>query len=148
MNTSQDAVSFTVPLTPPSVNHYKKPVTYRKGGAIIKGFAMTDEAHAYNSAVAIFARGATLSPIGKTPAQTRTLRENIRYSVSITVYLGEGQRLDVDNGAKVAIDSLTKAGVIHSDARVRHLEMLVEDDERHNPRTEFRVCHIARSKDA
>lgn len=109
---------------------------------------MTPEAHAYVDAVAIFARGETLTPTGKTPAQTRTLRENIRYSVSISVYLGEGQRLDVDNGAKVAIDSLAKAGVIHSDARVRHLEMFVEDDERDNPRTVFTVRLIARSKHA
>jgi hypothetical protein len=47
-------ISFTVPLVPPSVNHYKKP---RKFG---RGFYVTKEAIAFKEAVALIARKAQI----------------------------------------------------------------------------------------
>lgn len=130
-------VRLTVPLVPPSVNHYKKPVTFRvSGGGVQKGFAVTPEGKAFKQAVAIFARGQTVSP--STPHQ----RNQVRYALYVTVYLGEKQRGDGDNFWKCIADGLVDAGVIHSDARVRRWRLDVEDNDRGNPRTEIRAAVI------
>lgn len=128
-------VTFTVPyLTPPSVNHYTKPCMYTgKDGLTHRGKKLTKEAKAYIEAVAIFARGRTVAPI------TDSARRRVRYRIVVRVVLGVNQRLDSDNSLKVAIDSLTKCGVIHSDAYSEDSRALIVKNERHNPRTEFTV---------
>jgi Holliday junction resolvase RusA-like endonuclease len=60
------------------------------------------------------------------------------YGVRIGIYLGAKQKGDLDNFAKVCLDSLVKCGVIDSDAKVVELYMFKYRD-RKNPRTEISV---------
>lgn len=110
-------VSFTVPLVPPSVNHYVKHT--RSGRHYV-----TKEAKAFKEAVAIFARGK--SAIAK------------RYEVEIAIFLAKRQRGDGDNFAKCVLDSLVSAGVIHSDAAVKKVS-ITKDRDWKNPRTEITI---------
>ena len=122
-------IIIEIPLTPPTVNHYKVPVTIRTSKGPVKTYALTPEAKAFHAAVAIFAKGASLIPA--TPAE----RLKIRYSLTATVFLGVKERGDGDNFWKCLADGLVLAGVIHSDAKVRSWHIEVEDEQRHNPRT-------------
>lgn len=134
-------ISFTVEyLTPPSVNHYKEPCRYRskQTGEMRKGMRLTAEAKAYRDAVCLFARGDTLIPEGATKHQLN----KIRYEAHITIYLGPRARLDADNGNKLVLDSLQRARVIHSDARVRECKSTIVDDQRHNPRTHIKIWRV------
>lgn len=120
-------VEMTIPFTPPSVNHYKKP---RAGG---RGFYVTKEGLAFKSAVCLLAKGRTLSPISKSD------RTKVRYGIWVKVFLGKGERGDGDNFWKCIADGLVDADVIHSDARVKLWHLEVEDEDRENPRTEISV---------
>jgi hypothetical protein len=72
----ESCVSFTVPLIPPSGNHYKKPCKYiGRDGFLHLGFKLTKETKAYYDAVAIFARGRTVAPY------TDAERRKVRYAV-------------------------------------------------------------------
>lgn len=128
-------ITFTVPyLTPPSTNHYTKPIVYTgKDGFPHRGKKRTKEANAYRDAVAIFARGRTVAP------STDSERRRVRYRIVVRVVLGFNQRLDGDNALKVAIDSLKHCGVIHSDAYSEDSRALIVKNDRQNPRTEFTV---------
>lgn len=117
-------ISFTVPLVPPSVNHYVKHT--RKGRHYV-----TKEAVAFKEAVAIISRRRSIV------AQ--------QYQVFIGVYLGKGMRGDIDNYLKVALDSLVSAGVIDSDANVTALSISKSRD-KENPRTEFTIEAIERGE--
>ena len=128
------SVTFEVPICPPSVNHYKKPVILRTSNGPIRSFARTPEADAFIQAIAIFARGRSIAP------ETSYARQRVRYALTCTVFLGEGQRGDGDNFFKCIADGLARAGVIHSDARVRTWHIDVEDEDRKNPRT---LIHVA-----
>lgn len=110
-------IRFTVPLIPPSVNHYVKHT--RKGKHYV-----TAEAKAFKDAVAIY--GAQARVPGK------------RHQVDIDIYLPKGMRGDIDNFAKVTLDSLVSAGIIGSDAGVEALSMRRSRDW-DNPRTEITV---------
>jgi Holliday junction resolvase RusA-like endonuclease len=134
----EDVVCFTVPyLTPPSGNHYKTPTMYTgKDGYSHRGFKVTPEAKAYKDAVAIFARGRTVAPA------TERERKNVRYRVGVHVVLGPKARLDCDNAAKVAVDALQGAGVLHSDAKVVECVLTIDRTDRGNPRTEFFVTRM------
>jgi crossover junction endodeoxyribonuclease RusA len=112
-------VSFTVPLVPPSVNHYVKHT--RSGRHYV-----TAEAKAFKSAVSIFA------------AKHRGSQDSSECLVEINVYLGRGARGDVDNFAKVCLDGLVEAGVLRSDSEVQKLTLAKFRDWQ-NPRTEFVV---------
>jgi Holliday junction resolvase RusA-like endonuclease len=139
MQDPEITVAFTVPhLCPPSVNHYKEPTVYRKrdGIGFVRGFKLTPEAKAFKAAVAIFARGRTVSPI------TNSERRKVKYRVEVDIYLGPNQRLDADNGGKLLLDGLQEAGVIHSDAFVAPFIVTPHKDERTNPRTEFFVTRL------
>lgn len=116
-------ITFTVPLIPPSVNHYKQP---RRGG---RGFYVTGEATAFKEAVAIFARGKVSTPYSS------------GLSVEINIYLGRGKKGDIDNFAKVCLDGLVEAGIIQSDAGVQELIMR-KDRDNANPRTEITVKEL------
>lgn len=97
-------LTFSVPLLPPSVNHYRKP---RRGG----GFFRVAEAIGFTDAVCIFSRKQRVS--GKF------------YQVELTFFLPPAkQRLDsndTDNFLKVALDAIATAGVITNDGRVMDL---------------------------
>lgn len=110
-------IQFTVPLTPPSVNHYK--VKTKRGHTYV-----TSEAKAFKQAVAIFARGAVV--------------ESKHYELDVTVYFGKGQKGDGDNLWKCIGDGLKEAGVIRSDAAVKRWVMNVDRDWE-LPRTEIKV---------
>lgn len=134
-------IIFEIPyLTPPTVNHYKKPVTYRTSQGMRKGFALTPEAIAFHQAVGIFAGGRSLTPA------TKKERDQVRYGLVATVFLGAGETGDGDNFWKCLADGLTKCGVIHSDARVRSWHIEVEDNDRQNPRTLICVSIMDRVK--
>jgi Holliday junction resolvase RusA-like endonuclease len=101
-------VTIVVPLTPPSVNHYKEPITFR--GHI--SFKESLSAKAFKHAVAILARGLSVDPVNE------AARRKVKYRLRVVVYLGEKQRGDGDNFWKCTADALVDAGVIHSDAAV------------------------------
>lgn len=134
----EDVVCFTVPyLTPPSGNHYKKPTTYTgKDGYSHRGFKVTPETKAFKDAVAIFSRGRTVAPA------TEKERKSVRYRVGVHVVLGARARMDCDNSAKVAVDALQAAGVLHSDAKVVECVLTIDRTDRENPRTEFFVTRM------
>ena len=120
------SVSIVVPLVPPTVNHYVKHT--RNGRHYV-----TKEAKAFKEAVALFAR-------------RQRIMEADAYEVEAHVYLGHGQRGDVDNFGKCLLDSLQAAGVITSDARVTDLILRKRRDVRY-PRTEITVRRADRSND-
>lgn len=136
---SEHSITLVVDWIPPSVNHYKEPSSKKLAdGRRVKSFKLTPEAKAFCEMVAILARGRSITP------ETKKERDDIRYALYATVYLGKGQRGDGDNFWKCIADSLQKAGVIHSDARVRRWCLDVEDCDRGNPRTEIKVERIER----
>jgi Holliday junction resolvase RusA-like endonuclease len=97
---------FTVPLLPPSVNHYKG---VRKNG----GFYRKREAVAFVDAVCVFSR--------------KTMVTGNFYTVEIFFFLGPSKRNlssnDLDNFQKVGIDALVRAGVIKTDGRILDLHL-------------------------
>lgn len=101
------SITFTVPLVPPSVNHYVKHT--RTGRSYV-----TAEAMEFKIAIAVYANHSSVR------AKT--------FSVSIAVVLPKRARGDVDNFPKLCLDGLADAGVFLnrkgkrvSDAYVRHL---------------------------
>lgn len=115
-----DPVFLSIPLIPPSVNHYVKHT--RNGGHYV-----TKAALGFKSAVRLFARG-------------RTVKAK-KYEIEFVVYMGYGQRGDPDNFHKVIGDGLKEAGVIHSDSNVRWIADKARDWK--NPRTEITVRALA-----
>jgi Holliday junction resolvase RusA-like endonuclease len=97
-----NCAEINVPLLVPSVNHYVK---HTRAGVHFK----TKEAIAFRDAVYFKSRGQAV--------------EAEEYDVTITLVLGKKVRLDIDNSAKLALDSLVYAGVIHSDAAVMELHI-------------------------
>lgn len=131
------ALSFTVPLTPPGVNHYKEPCRYiGKDGFYHLGFRRSRVANAFYDAVAIFARGQSVDP------ETEEARKRTVYHVEMHVYLGKRQRGDDDGFLKCGLDALEYARVIHSDAAVRAPQVIVHRDDRENPRTVYRITRM------
>ncbi len=109
-----------IPGTPPSVGHYN---AYRIAGRPGKQFIQcypTKAAKDWKATVAAIAAG-------------RRLRGQ-SYTVSYLVYLATARRQDLDNFAKVLLDSLTAAGVIHDDCAVEAIHAYKRID-RANPRT-------------
>lgn len=113
-------LSFTVPLVPPSVNHYK--MRTRRGVTFV-----SSEAKAFKAAVAVYAAG----------QQVRSKA----YELNVRVYFGKGGRGDGDNLWKCIADGLKDAGVIHSDAAVKRWVMEVDRDWDY-PRTDIKVTAL------
>lgn len=136
-----EVIIIDVPVTPPSVNHYKVPALIRTSNrATVKTWVLTPEAIAFREWVCVKARGKTLAP------QSKRDRDRVRYQIIATVFLGKRQRGDADNFWKCIADSLQHAGVIHSDARARRLHIEVEDADRDNPHTLIVAMRCGRSK--
>jgi crossover junction endodeoxyribonuclease RusA len=114
------SIKITVPLIPPSVNHYCKHT--RNGRHYV-----TKEAKAFKEAVYFFSRGLSVSAK--------------RFEVTLRFFVGRNQRLDIDNAAKVPLDSLVASRIIHSDAAVDKLTIEKGRDER-DPRTEITVTEL------
>lgn len=141
MGWCSQAIIFDVPLTPPSVNHYKEPIKILTSNRkLVTSYALTDEAKAFRDWVCVKARGKSLTPA------TKRERDRVRYQLIVTVFLGKRERGDGDNFFKCIADSLVHAGVIHSDARVRRWQIEVEDGDRENPRTLICVSICGRGR--
>jgi Holliday junction resolvase RusA-like endonuclease len=97
---------FSVPLLPPSVNHYKKP---RRGG----GWYRAVEATGFVDAVCVYSR--------------KTRVTGNFYVLELWFFLGPSKRNlssnDLDNFQKVAIDALVRASVIKTDGRILDLHL-------------------------
>ncbi len=111
---------ISIPLEPPTVNHYVKHT--RSGRHYV-----TKAAIAFKAAVSTSSGG--MSVVGK------------NYEIWLCIYQGKGSRGDVDNYSKCVLDGLTAAGVIHSDAAVTDLHLSKRRDPK-NPRTEIRIRAI------
>lgn len=100
--------SFSVPLIPPSVNHYKRP---RLMQDLTRGYYVTAEAKAFIDAVCVLSG--------------RQLVPGLYYQVSIEFHIpaGEFNRCDVDNFSKVSCDALTAAGLITDDRYISDLHL-------------------------
>ena len=117
---SQQSVRITVPLIPPSVNHYWK-------HSVVCGHLhsyVTPTGKAFLDAVAIFSRGQRV--------------DAKRYAVTYRIFLGKGDRGDLANFEKAIGDGLAKAGVIHSDDAIYEYHQY-KDRDIENPRTEIEV---------
>jgi len=137
--TPWSSVRLTIPGIPPSGNHYKSAIRRKLvNGHGVLGFQLTPEAQTFRDLVWLQANGRTIAPA------TDRERDKVRYALTVTVYLGAGQRGDGDNFWKCIADSLQHAGVIHSDARVRRWVLEVEDCDREHPRTEILAERIER----
>lgn len=110
-------LSLTIPIEPPSVNHYVKHT--RKGRHYV-----TKEAIAFIKAVAIIAAGRSV--VAK------------KYEVTYWVFQGKGSKGDVANYEKCIGDGLVKAGVIHSDSAIFDYHQHKRRDW-DNPRTEIHI---------
>lgn len=111
-----NALKFTVPLTPPDVNHYVRHT--RKGGHYV-----TREATAFKQAVAVYAKG------GFVQAK--------HFYIAIRVTLAKKQKGDVDGFPKLVLDGLADCGAFRdkngkrvSDAYVRGLYIFVDSTAR------------------
>jgi Holliday junction resolvase RusA-like endonuclease len=119
-------INFTVPLVPPSVNHYVKHTRMGK-------HYMTGEAKAFKNAVELFGNQAVRKILEESVDATIS---SGAYGVVVTVFLGAGQRGDVDNFAKVVLDGLKP--FVGSDDKIIDLHIYKRRD-RSNPRTEITV---------
>lgn len=133
----EKVVEFIVPgLVPPSVNRYKEGCIYTgRDGYLHRGYKRSKATRAYYDAVAIFARGRTVSP------ETDTERRKVRYAVRIDVYIPQHSHVDFDNCWKCGMDALENCGLIHNDSHVdgERSNVIIHKDDRLNPRTEYRV---------
>ena len=107
---TQRAWSVTVPMIPPSVNHY---IQHARGGHFT-----TKKAKSFQDALGVFINQKGTWVTGET------------FHVWIDVTLGPKERMDVDNAAKCCLDVLAacfvmrdEKGRILSDDRVTHLEV-------------------------
>lgn len=133
---SNSVVKFTVPLLPPSVNHYWRVTMYTgRDGFGHRGRKLTPEAKAWKEAVAIFARGQSVMP------PTDRERRRCQYRVEVHVFYGPRDRGDADNFGKALLDGLTACGMIHSDTHVDFRVVPHKDqrDDPRNPRTEYQI---------
>lgn len=113
---------LTIPLEPPSANHYKKPRHF--AGCL--SFYHTPLAKDWFRAVALLARGEFIEG---------------EVSVEYRVYRGKGSKGDVDNYAKCRLDGLVRAGVLQSDNSVVDIHGYKFRD-RENPRTEILIRKV------
>ncbi len=124
-------IRLVIPGTPPSVNHYK--VKTKRGITFV-----TAEALRFKRDVATIANHLSLCGHER--------KSKNRYAVTIDVYLGPKGKGDLDNFAKLPMDALKDAFVIHSDDAVDMLTMQKHSDERHDPRTVITVSVIGGDK--
>jgi Holliday junction resolvase RusA-like endonuclease len=128
-------LNLTIPLEPPSGNHYKtfRVVSGPKGAFV--SWYLTSKAKMWNSAVEGIVAIRDFSEVAG-------VRLCDKHAITYTVYQGRGSRGDVDNYAKCILDALVKAGVLKSDASVVDLHAHKRRD-RLNPRTEIHIREVA-----
>ena len=123
------SATITIPMLPPSVNHYKQPRGFGRG------FYKTKMAHAWEQAFAVFVCDAHVQ--GK------------RFSVSVDLFLGPKDKLDIDNCLKCVLDCVAHNGMMRdkrgkplSDSHVKALRVMKWDSQqirKDGPRTIIRV---------
>ena len=114
-----ERVEITVPMVPPSVNHYK--VRYRNGRTVV-----SDEAHTFKAELALAVKeSARQYAVGK------------HFSVKMDIVLAAKQKGDVDNFPKLVLDGLAAANVFRnpnglpvSDAHVCYMTVFVDREGR------------------
>lgn len=120
---------FSVPLLPPSVNHYKSP-SWRGG------FFKTREATAFTDAVAIFGR------------ECRGLLSAADfYEVDLVFAIEETRFLkcDGDNFEKLAFDALKTAGILRDDRYiVFHSNRKIPVATRREERTDYVITGVSK----
>ena len=129
-------LSLTIPMEPPSGNHYK---SFRVIGKHASWY-LTKEAKSWITEIAL----ASFQAVGCYTADGSCDCRQVSgkaHEVTYAVYQGSGSRGDVDNYAKVILDGLVKAGVLKSDASVVAMHAYKFRD-RENPRTEITVRAI------
>ena len=102
-----ETLKIIVPATPPSGNNYTRARCAPMGGKMMPLFYHTKEAKAWWKIVAQFAHGRSV--------------DSGLYTVAFVLHLPPRSRMDLDNGSKCILDSLTKAGVIRDDRYVTEL---------------------------
>lgn len=107
-------VVFTIPLTPPSVNHY-----VNHGGGFHRKSA---EAKAWERDFALFSR------------QQYVVSQSGRFRAILEYFLAPGESGDVDNFNKCVLDCAAKAGMfldgkrkVRSDAWVKEMQVFIRD---------------------
>jgi len=117
-------LQITVPLTPPSVNHYMKHRVAKINGMSTVMVYPSRDAKEWWKAVGRHSTGRSLEADG--------------FEVAYVVYQGTNERGDVDNYGKCILDALVKAEVIDSDHKVTAIHGYKVRD-RTNPRTEITI---------
>lgn len=110
-----NALTFTLPLLPPSVNHY---IDHGRG------HRLTAPAKAWRD-----------SFLAMLPASARgAFVTGERFAASIRIVPGPGQRGDIDNYSKLILDCIAKAGMLRnphgaelSDAHFKELRLRIDD---------------------
>jgi Holliday junction resolvase RusA-like endonuclease len=113
-------ISFSVPAVPPSVNHYLLRARNRQH------YFVSPEAEQFKDLVLAIANSKKL-----------VIRWR-HYGVEVSIFLGKKQKGDLDNFAKVTLDSLVYSAIIDSDAKITNLRMSKSRDIA-NPRTVISV---------
>lgn len=113
---------FTIPLTPPSVNHYTQHITVRGKTMHLK----SAEAKAWERDFPLFSR------------QQYVVSDIKRFGVTLEIYLAPGERGDIDNFPKCVLDCIAKAWMLRdknlgvlSDATIKELTLRINDSEVH-----------------
>ena len=112
-----EKVTFTIPILPPSVNHY---VEHPGAGIHRKSAA----AKAFGRDFPLFSRGLFV------------VSQSGRFSVTLDYWLGKGDRGDVDNFNKLPLDCAAKAGMLRnkkgkevSDAWIKRMTVNIHDSD-------------------
>lgn len=117
----ETSITFSMPMLPPSVNHY---VLHPAEGVHIK----SKEAKAFERDFPLWSRGRYVTG------------EN--FSIAIKLIPGKRQKGDVDNRNKCLLDCIAKAGMLRnrkgeelSDAWVKRLLVEILEDRNQGPKT-------------
>jgi len=93
---------------PPSINHYWRRATRRRGNKKIPGMMLTEHGRAYKDQVALIC----------VVARIAHRRLDAHLSVDMVLYPPDNRRRDIDNYRKAPWDALTRAGVWIDDEQV------------------------------
>jgi Holliday junction resolvase RusA-like endonuclease len=132
-------LTFSIPLLPPSVNHYVShgTKTDRRSGARTAIHKKTPEAKAWERDFPLFSRGQFITS------------QNGRFAVTLIFTPGPKDSGDIDNRNKCTLDCIAKAGMLRngkgeemSDAWIKRLLVEIRDsqeDRERGPKTEITI---------
>lgn len=136
-NVEKPSVVFSIPMLPPSVNHY---VEHPAQGVHRKSAA----AKAWERDWPLFAKGQFV--------------QGERFFVAIRYTFGPRDRFDVDNLNKMVLDCISKSGMLRdmkgkwlSDAWIKYMTVEIrdsKDDRKTGPKTDVEIAAIEGRKDA